>query len=59
MMPYLRGVEKGMNRRWYEANTGQVVTDIQLKIWEAFLHGTLTVILELQTVDIPVFSIRL
>src|SRR6476619_5810458 len=30
-------VTEDLNRRWYEANTGQVITDIQRRIWQPIL----------------------
>jgi predicted phage-related endonuclease len=31
-------VTEDLNRRWYEANTGQVITDVQRQIWHPALR---------------------
>jgi hypothetical protein len=35
-------VTEDLNRRWYEANTGQVITDIQRRVHHRLLHFALS-----------------
>src|ERR1700747_343600 len=38
LLVQLGKVTEELNRRWYEANSGQVLVDIQKRIWHPTLH---------------------
>jgi predicted phage-related endonuclease len=38
LLVQLGKVTEELNRRWYEANSGQVIVDIQKRIWHPTLH---------------------